>query len=647
MIGTIHKKQTPISNYQPNNAVRDLIVDVQKDYHEGVRILEQAWLELNDRTVIEDQNIGQMMFNAYVDTSVDDPHEAWKWRGTRSKARNKAIAMHAQLTANYLLPTFIAQNENDEVDKDYSEVMRDIIEWLAQPTNSNYQQAFMQAAFGMMYNPVTYLSADFCQIYQTIKEKTNKGVSKKEVLDDVLSGFKVGIWSANQILITNAYERNIQRQKCIIKRRYIDYDEAEAKYGDHENFAYVQTGVKSVYNDDDELFYDVKDDDHPNTVVEEIYLNRREDLEIPFVGGVYMGDSNPDDNPIKHRDHKDRPKYNVVPFGYMRIGEHFFYYKSMMNALRWDNLAYDAMSEIVFNRAILEVEMPIAISGTDKVDSQIVFPNSVASFEDKDTKVSPLLPPTNLAAGFNTLTETGQSMEEGSVNETLAGQLPDASQKAFNVAQAQANAKKLIGAVGKSLAESVIQFGGLMKDIAINHITIPQLEELTGGRQKMKYKTFLLENKKDGKKIGDRVIKFDEALIGQELTDDEIMEKNLELLESTDYPKEQKTIRLVNPVLFRKHDYLTKVDLEMMFNKSDEYMQPLLMSLRQQLINDPFIDMEALDRKLLYSFFQSEGEEFIKEQEQQVPGVPQMPPAVPTNQLTNQPANTAVNKNIV
>ena len=77
-------------------------------------------------------------------------------------------------------------------------------------------------------------------------------------------------------------------------------------------------------------------------------------------------------------------------------------------------------------------------------------------------------------------------MEEGSVNETLAGQLPDASQKAFNVAQAQANAKKNIGAVGKSLAESVIQMGDLMKDIAINHITVPQLEELTGGRQKMK-----------------------------------------------------------------------------------------------------------------------------------------------------------------
>jgi hypothetical protein len=105
-----------LSSYQPSRAIKDLTKIVKDDYAEGVDILQRAWRELNDRTVITDANRGQMMFNAFVDTSVEDPNEGWKWRGTRSKARNKGISMHAQLTSNYLLPIFLAQNENDEID---------------------------------------------------------------------------------------------------------------------------------------------------------------------------------------------------------------------------------------------------------------------------------------------------------------------------------------------------------------------------------------------------------------------------------------------------------------------------------------------------------------------------------------------------
>ena len=452
-------KTSPLSAYHPLPEIIDFTSDVKNDYFQGVEILTKPWQELNDRSVIEDTNRGQKMFNAFVDTSVENSNEAWKWQGTRSMARNKGIAMHANLTANYLLPIFTAQNEDDEVDRDFSEVMRDIIEWMALPTNSNYQSSFLQIVFGMIQNPVTYLGAEFMEVFQTIKEKTEKGYSKKEVLDEVLSGFKAPIWSATQVLITNVYEKNIQKQRCIIKRRYCDKKELEAKYGNHEHWEYVQTGIRSIYNDEDGLFYDVRDDEHPNLVAEEIYLNRRGDAEIPLINGIYVGDSRIDDNPIKHRDNRNNPKYNITPFGYSRIGEHFFYYKSLMNSVGWDNNFYDAMSEVVMNRALLEVEMPIAVSGSDKIDSEVIFPNSVVTFESKDAKITPLVPNSNMNAGFNALRETEKSLTEGSVNETISGQLPDASQKAYSVAQAQANAKKLIGAVGKSLAESVVQYG--------------------------------------------------------------------------------------------------------------------------------------------------------------------------------------------
>lgn len=649
MTGEILKKKSPISSYQPSDDVVEITKVVKKDYDEGVRILWRSWEELNDRSVIEDMNRGQMMFNAYVDTSVEDPQEAWKWRGTRSMARNKGIAMHAQLTANYLLPLFEAQDQDDEVDRDFSEVMQHIIEWMAQPTVSDYQSSFLQVVFGMLYNPATYLEARYVEVLQTIKERTKDGkVVKKEIVDEVLSGFKSPIWSANQVLLTNAYVRNIQRQRAIIKRRYTEYQELEAQYGSHPNWAYVQKGIKSIYSDEDGLFYDIKDDDHPNLVAEEIWYNRREDLEIPFINGIYMGDDNVYANPIGHRDHLNRPKYNVVPFGYMRIGEHFAYYKSMMNALGWDNMAYDAMQEIVYNRAVLENEMPIAISGSDKIDSDVIFPNAIVAFDNKDAKVSPLLPSGNIAAGFSELRETEKSMTEGSVNETLSGQLPDASQKAFNVAQAQQNARKMIGAVGKSLAESMIMYGDLMKDIVLNHITVPQVEELVGGQMKMKYKTFLLENKTENGHMTDKVVKFDESLIGVEMSEEERMSRSLALLEETNYPEKIPSIRLVNPDMFARFRYLSKIDLEVMFSRGNEYMQPILMALKQQLANDPFIDQEALTRKLMHSVFRSEGEELMSKEKQEIPGLSQQAgDGQLANQVFNKQTAEAVNQSLV
>lgn len=611
MIGLIHK-DSELSGYQPSKEVCDFTELVKKDYAAGSEILNRQWPELNNRSVIEDENRGQKMFNAFVDTEVDDPAEAWKWRGTRSAARNKGIAMHANLTAAYLLPLYSAQNEYDDLDQDFSEVMRDIVEWMALPQNSNYQSSFVDVVFGMLQNPVTYLEAEYCEVDQTIRARNLDGsIEIKEILDEVLSGFKAPIWSSSQVLITNAYVRNIQRQRAIIKRRHVEKTELKAKWEDHPNWGYVEAGWKSIYNSDDGLFYKIKDDEHPTLVAEETWLNRREDTEITFLGGIYMGATSIEHNPIRHRDNRDTPKYNIIPFGYSRINQHFFYYKSMMNCLGWDNDLYDAMSEITMNRAMLETEMPVAIMGSDRIDSDVVFPNAVTTFESENAKVVPLLPPSNMSAGFNALRETEKSLNEGSVSDVLSGQLPDASQKAYTVAQTQANARKLIGAVGKSLVESLLLYGDLMKDIAVNNYTIAQVQEVLGGGMQLKYRNFIIENKEKGTK---KSIYLDSSMIGQEYTDEEKKYKDLEMLEESGYPEKKNSIRRVNPELIAKFKYLTRVDLEEMFTRNKEYWQPVLMSLKQALANDPYIDQERLTRELMRSFFRSEGDEFIKKQ---------------------------------
>lgn len=633
MLGYIDKNSS-VSSYQPSREVAEFTKEVKDSVSRGMEILETSWPELNNYNVIDRDSKDKRTFNAFVDEETDDPSEAWKYRGTRSEARKKGIAMHANLTASYLRGRFQAQNESDEIDREFSEYMDDVVEWMTLPTVSNYQSSFLNVGFGMLTNTVTFMGAEYYEVMQEIKVKTEKGYDKTEILDEVLSGFQAPVYSSDQILITNAYERNIQRQRCIHKRRFIEYQEAQAKWQHHSNWVYVQPGIKSIYSEEYGVFYDVVDDQHPDLVEEIVYQNRREDCEVVFINGVYFGEEEIDPvlgNPILHRDNRNAPKYNVVPFGYHRINEHFFYNKSLMNTLGWDNDLYDAMTEIVMNRAFLEQNMPVAVSGADKIDTEIIFPGAVTAFEDKDTKITPILPPANFYAGFRTLQDTKDSMAESSVSEISSGQLPDKEQKAVAIRAAAQSAKTIISGVGKNLAESVTQHSLLMADIVIQHITVPQVIELGGNKTKLKYRQFLLENKDiGGKKVSKRII-FDEALNEKEMTDEEMRaykkEEGLKLLKKVGYPNNKEHLYIINPLLFSKMKYLSRVDIEEMFPKNDEFRQAVMSQVYPILRKEPLIDAESLVRKFTYAFFRGEADDLMsknpKQTMQQMTGTPE------------------------
>ena len=538
MDGNITAQSKP-SAYQANEDVGAFMAKARADYALGEDIIHKTRIELNTRSVIQDENRGLLMFNAFVDESVDDPADAWKWRGTRSLARNKGIDMHANLTANYLLPLFVAQNDDDEQEVEFSEAMRDIVEWMAAPSNSNYQEAFMQVTLGALTSPVIFMGAEYNEIFQKIREKQADGsYTVKEILDEVLSGFSAPVWSCTQVLIVNAYERNIQKQRRVIKRRWAEMSELEAQYGHLDNWQYVTPGWRSVYSSEDGVFYDVKDRAHTSRwiVSEETVMCRKDDSEVMMVNGIPMIEGNIEDNPIRHRDNRGAPKYNVVPFGYHRIGTDFFYYKSMMNAIGWDNSLYDAQTEVFMNRAFLEAEMPIAISGSDQIDSEVVFPGSVVTMEDPNSKATNLLPNGNLNALAQAMKMTKDSVDDATTDPIAGGQVPTGSPTAYSIAQAQQNARKMIGAAAKSVAESVVKYGDLMKDIAISHVTAPQAQDMIGGQLGLKYRSFLIDGKGGPDGGASRVVKLDPELIGASMTPAEKKAAEVSLAISSGYP---------------------------------------------------------------------------------------------------------------
>lgn len=643
MIGEILKNKDLISIYQPSKEVLDLTTLVRKDYAYGNEVLHKAWSELNNYSVIERMNKDQRTFQSFVDESVENPDEAWKWIGTRSLARKKAFAMHAHMTSSYVVPSVFPQNSSQDDDKAMALSMRDIVEW--ETINSNYRPSFLLAAMGMLVNPVTYLQADYFEVYQKIIEKQESGkYTETEILDEVLSGLNCRVWSTDQILISNVYEQDIQKQRAIIKKRYVEYSELEAKYGDHPNWSFLQPGIKAIYNDKEGLFYDVKDDDHPYLVEEATWENRRDDAEVCFLNGIYFGNENIDWNPIRHRDNRNAPKYDIVPFGYHRINEHFFYYASLMFEVGWDDKLIDAMYQVEMNRGFLDVEQPSAATGfEDKIDTSVMFPGAIISTSNPQAKVQSILPPRNRTL-FEHIHEIEDSMSEASLSETQMGALPEASQKAYTVAKAEQNAKILLSGAMKSLGESISQFGALLVDIALQHLTTAQVDEITGG---LKYREFVLENQMVGGKKVSKKIRFDESLMGKKFSEKSKKQYAMKLLEEAGYPDNKQALYVLNPHLFSKMNYLVRIEPDEMMPKNAEFDKIIAERLYTLLRQDPLIEPEALVRKLLYTSYPQDADELLSKQNknqmnqmiQQIMGQnrPTLP-GLPSNIMSGAPA---------
>ncbi len=586
-------KNKIISIYQAPQAVMDLTGIVKKNYAYGIDVLHRSWPELNNYSVIERMNKDQRTFQSFVDESVEDPNEAWKWRGTRSLARRKAFALHSHLTSSYVVPNVFPQNNSQEDDRAMASGMKDIIEW--ETINSNYRSSYLLATMGMLVNPAVFMEIDYCEVYQDIFEKGEQGYKKSEILDEILSGVNCRILSADQILITNVYEQNIQKQKAIIKRRWVEKDELQAKYGKHDNWQYLEPGKRMVFDEEMGLFYEVKDDEHPNLVEEITWLNRRGDAEVCFLNGIYFGNENVEINPIRHRDNRNAPKYNIAPFGYHRINEHFFYFASLMFEVGWDDKLIDAMWEVEMNRGFLDVEQPVVASGFDNVDTSVMFPGSVLSTQDPTATVRSILPARSRTL-FENIREVEDSMSEATLSETQQATLPEASQKATTIASIERNAKILLSGTMKSLGESVAQIGALLVDVALQHLTAPQIDEITGN---LKYREFVLENKIVGGKNVSKKIRFDDKLMGKKMNETGKKMYGMKLLEEIGYPDNKESIYVFNPRLFSKTKYLIRIEADEMFPKNSEFEKVIMERLYTLLQQNPNIDLESLTRELL------------------------------------------------
>lgn len=586
MIGELTKDtrgnvMNSLSSYQPSHEEMELCLLVKNAYQDGEAIQNTPYREFNNKSLIERMNIDQANWLSWTPEPFEGEDD-WRWNGVRPITRNRVISTAAHLTAQLLIPNVFAQNDNDEEDRATANVMRELIEYNIK--RSNYETAFLFGVIGALVNPVSYFKVDYVKAYQEI---WNQDGDKQKVVDDMFSGFQNSLIAPEDILISNIYQFDLQKQDWIIEKKgYMSYEQAEAIYGEYDNFEHVQEGIKRIINEDGK-FYDVVDVN--GDLIEYVcYKNRRKDTEIHFLGGIYMGNPNTEYNPFTHRTNKNTPKYNLAKFGYEPIDTmKFFYYKSLVAKMENDQLAADQQWAMFFDASTLSTYPPTITMGAGKMDRSVIAPASITEI-GKEATITPLNV-ANPGIALQALREAERSLEETSISNQMGGFQGDVEKTRGESVLLQQNADTNLGLATKMIASVVKQVGELMVDDIIRYQSIVEMSELTG---KETYKTFLVDGKVKGGQDKTSYIRFTDRYMGTEMDEDEIEMAEYKLMEQAGDDKE---IYDVNPYLFSRMQYLITIDADKMMQKNEAFERAFKLETYDRAIQNPLImqDPEA------------------------------------------------------
>lgn len=575
-----------VSHYQPNDEVKKLFARVQKDYQVAWMLQHKPLDEFDGVSLLQRARLDQQLFGAFVGAEYVPKHKEWRWRGRKNTSRNKIIGILAHLIAGMLYPFCYAKNEKNEEDKMTARVMRILVE--DHLKKANYEMKFLFAVLSALVNPAVFVEVEYVEAMQRIKQKLADGSYKiVEAVDDLLSGLNIHIVPVDELLISDLYSGTgqIQRLPNIIRVRRIPWDTARSMYegkykdeGGKDLFGYVEAGKTKVVmaSQEGQILYDIEWTEADRNYVQEITAYyRSEDLEVTYVGGVFMGShTKPYDNPFKHRRLalvKDEwlsvPIYPFAMSGFEPIDPsgRFAYYKSAAFKEFWDDKALNTMHRLVLDGTYLDVIKPMFLSGVAKTDATVLVPGATVGMPAGAT-VTPFSVGPNLAAAYNAIQQQNADLSESTQDKIMSG-IVEKGVTAYATSKAEQNARIFLGVAGRMVADLVKQIGELTVDCVIQHSTVGELDTLTPEALNRKFKTFLAKGKDKGKEITNRII-FTDEYTGRTMTDDEVREEEWKLYEEAGGNDTDQRIFKVNPYTFARHAFNVYVDADRIIMKS-------------------------------------------------------------------------------
>lgn len=574
-----------LSDYKPDKATKELIKIMTSDFAISSQIMSTPYREFNDMTVIERQTLCQKKFNNWQEAQSEDPDLAWKSNAIRPVSRNKVISIAAHLTSSILYPNIYAQNEDQEEDKEAAKVMRMLVEWVND--NYDYAQTFVYSVIAALVNPASIIHLEYCEVMRKIKEIQADGSwTRKEVVDELMSGFISSIVPIDELYIADIYQHDIQKQPWLFRIKAISYDEAKKKYAGQKNLEYVKPGLQIMFDETTDTFYEQYDENlRDRLVYEDIYYNRDEDLEVPFLNRIPIGD-------IEAPNPRQDKAYPFVKFGFEPIDEgKFFYYKSLVDKTLPDSDVIDVLYQMIIDGTFLQLMPPTAIYGDETINSSVVTPGTVTVLKES-SKINKIDVGSNLAAGNNTLAMVENSLNESSQDPRQAGQSTTGSQTAFEVSRLEENARISLGLTGKMISFGVRDYGRLLVDSILQFMTVAEVGEIAG----LKYRSFLLPSKTGMQKT--KKVIFDPNLPDVSDEEQDLIE-SYKILEEEGGLKGEKEIYRVNPEIFRRRKFLLRINPESIIQPSETVKKALNLEEYDRAVQNPLSNQEEIFRDLL------------------------------------------------
>ncbi len=600
---------------------------VQADYQTAWRLQHRAFDEFDGYSLLQRAKMDQETFGAYVGAQYIPQQKRWRWKGRKNTARNKIIGILAHMLSAMMFPLVNAQNEDNESDKTTAKVMRILVE--EHLRKADYQTKFLYIVLSALVNPAVFVEIDYVVAFQTIKEQLATGeVSITQAVDTFLSGLAMNIIPIDQILLGDFFTNPIQLQPFIPRINRIPYDQARKIYAGRffvdgkDQFEYVEAGKTRIFmaGNEHSTLYDIEWTEADRNMVQVLTMYYRdEDLEVTFVGGIFMGNyDNPyNTNPFSHRRMSQvGDKWLSIPiypfaksyFEPIDPTGRFAYGKSAAFKEYWDDATQNKMHQLLVDGTYLDVIKPMFITGLSKVDSTVIAPGAAIGIPT-GSNVTPFQLGPNLVGAMNAMKKQEEDMSESTQDKIMQG-AADPNVTATASIQAQNQARIFLGVFGVMIADLITQIGYLTMDCIIQHTTQGEVDATIPEYLKLNYKTILAKGKEKGKDITNRIV-FTDAFAGKEMTPKQVDDYEWELWKKQG---PDNVLYEVNPYKFARtiySFYIDPVDITDTAMGNDKQRKLRAFQMFANPIVSPYVDMkEVVDEFVIEEYADGDPDRF-------------------------------------
>lgn len=625
-------KALEVSSYNPPDEIKRLFARVQSDYQIGWSLQNRPFREFDGYSLLQRAKLDQETFGAYVGCEFVPQQKRWRWKGRKNTTRNMIIGILAHVIAGMLFPYCEAYNDQDEEDKMTAKVMQILIE--DHLKRAGYEIKFLFMMTSALVNPAVFVSVEWVEAMQTIKVKDSSGKYRVEqAVDELLSGLNLNIWPIDSILLGDFFTFDIQRQPNICKVRRISYDQARSEFAGKfyidgvDQFDFVRAGSTRIVQSgiSHQTLYDIDWTEADGDFVQVITMAYRpEDLEVDFVGGVYMGEydpQNPKDiynsNPFKHRrmsllgnEWKSIPVYDLAKSGFEPLDPsgRFAYYKSAAFKTFWDDASLNRAYQLAQDGMSLDVMKPTFATGVAKVDSTWMVPGATIGMPT-GSQVTPYQLGPNINAALQIMQTNNNDLSVSTQNQEQSG-VANKGVTATASIKAEQNAKVILSVFGEMIADFVKQIGTLTQDVILMHTTVGEVDMTVPTSLNMKFKQFISKGKENGKDVTNKIQFVSESPMNK----DQANKLEWSMFEKAGGMQTTQMNYRVNAYKFARTRFSLYMDADMIISRSmgtDQLRKERAFNILMDPRVMPFINPEAVvDKFVLEEYSDGDPDEF-------------------------------------